>query len=560
MNASCALQHFCDIHGPQILLCTEGRTYVFNSNDNDNEDLKTFYSQYIRSDNSKERIECKSCTLSSESSLISTIDFSKNMLYISSASTPNQELFKNIRNACVRSLNIEKSAENNHPILFGDDDNGYCLSLTFSCKDFHARGSQRLYSLCYLCHDKFYLISLMNLISNCMRETVHWLQTDANQTYEREGRIQINTNLSQSNTATYICRPPPRTPSQRMLSDVVHDSNLIHRIHALFVWILRTTNSAINESLFDALPTEDDTTKQERKDIIESEPILIKQRSDTVIEQIIQTPRNYFLSSLDSSNYFENHFDDEDDYDSLDYQFSTHSYEAFYLFKQFIQKLTNPIEYLQYILSNWSIGNQIIIKYMNHTDNIDYPRAFASIFRLFLPDGCCHLTETLDNTLSCTANLILIDMNKSNNQIDQSTDTTTIVIDITFERIDEHIRITQLEISPPIKSDLIISSYVKTIIDVLMDNNFDEKVFEAIVTQEKIKYLNKAKLYFQLGRCQIASVLSLSERQQLDILHVNNSADLLLIRFWQKGVSQTYKTQIRMLKQNENQEKLKSIH
>ncbi len=43
MNASCALQHFCDIHGPQILLCTEGRTYIVNSNDTDNEDLKTFY-------------------------------------------------------------------------------------------------------------------------------------------------------------------------------------------------------------------------------------------------------------------------------------------------------------------------------------------------------------------------------------------------------------------------------------------------------------------------------------------------------------------------------------
>jgi len=59
MNASCALQHFCDIHGPQILLCTEGRTYIVNSNDTDNEDLKTFYSQYIRSDKSKEKIECK---------------------------------------------------------------------------------------------------------------------------------------------------------------------------------------------------------------------------------------------------------------------------------------------------------------------------------------------------------------------------------------------------------------------------------------------------------------------------------------------------------------------
>ncbi len=65
-------------------------------------------------------------------------------------------------------------------------------------------------------------------------------------------------------------------------------------------------------------------------------------------------------------------------------------------------------------------------------------------------------------------------------------------------------------------------------------------------------------MYFQLGRCQIASILSLSERQQMDILHISNPHDLSLIRFWQKGLSQTYKTQIRMLKQDDNQQQKKS--
>lgn len=105
----------------------------------------------------------------------------------------------------------------------------------------------------------------MALISNCMRQAVYWLQYDANETYEQEGRIKVNTNLNQTPIATYICRPPPRAPTPRMLGDLVHDSNIIYRIHALFVWILRTTNFAMKESLFDALPTEEQTTKQERK-------------------------------------------------------------------------------------------------------------------------------------------------------------------------------------------------------------------------------------------------------------------------------------------------------
>jgi hypothetical protein len=106
----------------------------------------------------------------------------------------------------------------------------------------------------------------MRLISDCMRQAVYWLQYDANQTYEQEGRIKLNTHLNgTSSTGTYIYRPPPAMPSQRMLSDIVHDSKLTFRIHALFVWLLRTANAAINESLFDALPTEEQTTKQERR-------------------------------------------------------------------------------------------------------------------------------------------------------------------------------------------------------------------------------------------------------------------------------------------------------
>jgi hypothetical protein len=106
----------------------------------------------------------------------------------------------------------------------------------------------------------------MKILSECLRQAARWLQYDANETYEQEGRIKVNTNLHGASAAvTYVFRPPPRVPSQRMLSDIVHDTKITHRIHALFVWLLRTASSAINESMFDALPTEEETTKQERR-------------------------------------------------------------------------------------------------------------------------------------------------------------------------------------------------------------------------------------------------------------------------------------------------------
>ena len=107
----------------------------------------------------------------------------------------------------------------------------------------------------------------MKLITECMRQVIYWLQYDANETYEQEGRIKINTTLrgNRPTTTTYVSRTPPPNPSQRMLSDIVHDPKLIFRIHSLFVWILRTANSSMHESLFDALPTEEQTTKEERR-------------------------------------------------------------------------------------------------------------------------------------------------------------------------------------------------------------------------------------------------------------------------------------------------------
>jgi len=118
-------------------------------------------------------------------------------------------------------------------------------------------------------------------------------------------------------------------------------------------------------------------------DVFENEYI-IRPRSRTLTERfpsiLTNNNRNDLCLSIDDSNHYENGFDD-DDYDSLEYQFSSYGFEALKFFKEFIQKLNN-INHLQYILSNWMIGNQLIIKYANRIDNKDFIRAFASVFRV----------------------------------------------------------------------------------------------------------------------------------------------------------------------------------
>lgn len=91
-------------------------------------------------------------------------------------------------------------------------------------------------------------------------------------------------------------------------------------------------------------------------------------------------------SAADNSSRTENGFFDDydDDFDSLQYQFSSYGYEAFKLFELFIKRLNN-VKHLQHILHNWVIGNRIILKYTNRTDGKDPIRALASVFRVRSP-------------------------------------------------------------------------------------------------------------------------------------------------------------------------------
>jgi hypothetical protein len=73
--------------------------------------------------------------------------------------------------------------------------------------------------------------------------------------------------------------------------------------------------------------------------------------------------------------------DDDDDFDSLQYQFSSYGPEAFKLFELFVRKL-NDTKHLQYILYHWTIGNRITIKYTNQTDNKDWICILVSVFRV----------------------------------------------------------------------------------------------------------------------------------------------------------------------------------
>ena len=74
---------------------------------------------------------------------------------------------------------------------------------------------------------------------------------------------------------------------------------------------------------------------------------------------------------------------DDDDFDCLQYPFSSYGNEAFKLFELFIRKL-NDTKHLYHILHHWVTGNRLILKYTNLIGNQDLIRALASVFQVCL--------------------------------------------------------------------------------------------------------------------------------------------------------------------------------
>lgn len=111
-----------------------------------------------------------------------------------------------------------------------------------------------------------------------------------------------------------------------------------------------------------------------------SQYALTKRRTRTLVDtEPCNNPDQ--TSLLISSTNFNNDFDDDDDYESLQYQFSCYGYRSLKLFRDFMTKLNGQHE-LEYLLYQWVIGNQLVIKYSNRSEDKDFLRAFVSVFRV----------------------------------------------------------------------------------------------------------------------------------------------------------------------------------
>ena len=212
MNNIVALCHFCEQHGPSLMFTCEkivpnrlesslefsgsmssqdGVAVVHNDipgcssgsvTDTDMSSLGSLDSlasglTVSSKENAKKTDLCQACrSVSEDEHGFVSHDKSAGASYVSRQHPSNPEIFRLVRQACVRSLSGEVCPGREGPIMFGDEQHGYVISYTFYVKDNLARGGQRWYSIISIMSNRVFLVQSWTFLVGCINRVVDYLQ------------------------------------------------------------------------------------------------------------------------------------------------------------------------------------------------------------------------------------------------------------------------------------------------------------------------------------------------------------------------------------------------
>ncbi|KAG8521843.1 Folliculin, partial [Galemys pyrenaicus] len=290
MNAIVALCHFCELHGPRTLFCTEvlhaplpqgagNGDSPSQGEQAEEEEGGIQMSSRIRAHSPAEGASAESsspgpkksdmCEASGCRSLAAghpgyiSHDKETSIKYVSHQHPNHPQLFSIVRQACVRSLSCEVCPGREGPIFFGDEQHGFVFSHTFFIKDSLARGFQRWYSIIAIMMDRIYLINSWPFLLGKIRGIIDELQGKALKVFEAE-QFGCPQRAQRMNTAFTPFLHQRNGNAARSLTSLTSDDNLWACLHTSFA-------CRLTEKLLEGAPTEDTLVQMEKLADLEEE-------------------------------------------------------------------------------------------------------------------------------------------------------------------------------------------------------------------------------------------------------------------------------------------------
>ena len=213
MDGILALGHFCETHGPCVILCTQ----------------RCIGPPKKQGPHILTTPLCEACqSINPDQTLISKDD---KYCYATTRTPLQQDVAFLLKQATVRSLSCEGDTDGeSSPLYFGDQERGHILSHTFTLQDSLARGFHRKYTILMLMKDKIYLLNGWSVIVRHIKEIVRELKEAAN---------NIN-GVEQEQRSQRAVREAQGSPSStaRSLSQLTGKPAIFGHLHMWFVFML----------------------------------------------------------------------------------------------------------------------------------------------------------------------------------------------------------------------------------------------------------------------------------------------------------------------------------
>ena len=257
MSAIVALCHFCEVHGPSVIMVTQTdrdcREPVWEG-EGGQTTLQQMFGGNIggRMSQHSHQAGCERCWSlggSSQHFLVSTErtgsgSGSGRQTYLSSQVALQPEVDSLLRNAVIRAVSCEVPFTREAPLLFSDPTVSTVAAHNFLLRDSKARGFQRYYSIVVLSRERQHLIAHLKSINSPVTQIIEKMKKMSQETYNFE------TCQSKECPEPSIFRRRASVSSLRNLSEIVGDRTIYEKIHVKFVEILQILEKCLKERVF----------------------------------------------------------------------------------------------------------------------------------------------------------------------------------------------------------------------------------------------------------------------------------------------------------------------
>ena len=245
MSAIVALCHFCEVHGPSVVMVTQSVQDTIGDKPNS----KSFYEQIKNSSlqrNSGKIAGCERCwSLKNNQNLILSKDEEGKHSFVSSQTVLKNDIEILLKNAVNRAISCEVSVKREGPLIFSNPSVSTVFANNFFLKDSRARGFQRYYSVLLLTKEREHLISNLKLIESSTSQLIDHIKSMSKTTFESEA-TEVKDKVGNHDV---FQRRRGSTIALRNLRDIVGDQNIFKIIHQQFVAILQSLEKVLKEKV-----------------------------------------------------------------------------------------------------------------------------------------------------------------------------------------------------------------------------------------------------------------------------------------------------------------------